>query len=67
MLRVVNSGDVKMAVGDTYDVQRALPDFPKIEFNKLQSVLRNAGPKDTLKKVLNISYGKVGSLHSVYV
>ncbi|KAJ8661496.1 hypothetical protein O0I10_002762 [Lichtheimia ornata] len=56
LLRVVNSGDVKMAVGDTYDVQRALPDFPKIEFSKLQSVLRNAGPKDTLKKVLNISY-----------
>lgn len=56
-----------MAVGDTYDVQRALPDFPKIEFSKLQSVLRNAGPKDTLKKVLNISYGKIESLHPMHV
>lgn len=56
LLRVVNAGDVKMAVGDTYDVQRALPDFPKIEFSNLQSVLRNAGPKDALKKVLNVSY-----------
>lgn len=67
MLRVVNAGDVKMAVGDTYDVQRALPDFPKIEFSNLQSVLRNAGPKDALKKVLNVSYGKIESLHPMCV
>lgn len=56
-----------MAVGDTYDVQRALPDFPKIEFSNLQSVLRNAGPKDTLKKVLNVSYGKIESLYPMCV
>ncbi|KAI9492473.1 fibronectin-binding protein A N-terminus-domain-containing protein [Zychaea mexicana] len=56
LLRVVNTEDTKMAVGETYDVQLAVTDFTKLETDKLQQVLRNAGPKDTLKKVLNIAY-----------
>ncbi|KAI8147504.1 fibronectin-binding protein A N-terminus-domain-containing protein [Fennellomyces sp. T-0311] len=56
LLRVVNTEDTKMAVGETYNIQQALSDFSKVEVGKLQQVLRNAGPKDTLKKVLNVAY-----------
>ncbi|KAI9314042.1 hypothetical protein BX666DRAFT_2020220 [Dichotomocladium elegans] len=55
ILRVVNSDDVKMAVGETYKIENALPDFQKLDAEKLQAALRKAGPKDTLKKVLNMA------------
>ena len=57
LLRVVNTEDTKMAVGDTYNIQTAVRDFEKFDPEKLQQVLRNTGPKQTLKKVLTINYG----------
>lgn len=58
LLRVVETADTKMAVGETYNMKLAVLDFPKLDVDKLRDVLRNAGPKDTLKKVLNTAYGK---------
>ncbi|KAI7860665.1 hypothetical protein BDC45DRAFT_429820 [Circinella umbellata] len=56
LLRVVNTEDTKMAVGDTYNIQTAVRDFEKFDPEKLQQVLRSTGPKQTLKKVLTINY-----------
>ncbi|KAF7728253.1 hypothetical protein EC973_006534 [Apophysomyces ossiformis] len=57
ILRVVQSSEtLSMAVGDIYNVDTALRDFSRIEANQLQAVLRKAGPKDPLKKVLNIAF-----------
>lgn len=46
-----------MAVGETYQISKALQDFQEVDVDKLRQVLRNAGPKDNLKKVLNVAYG----------
>ncbi|KAI9257286.1 hypothetical protein BDA99DRAFT_441428 [Phascolomyces articulosus] len=56
LLRVVNTEDTKMAVGEVYNIQTAVSDFTKVDPEKLQQVLRNAGPKHTLKKVLTLAY-----------
>lgn len=58
LLRVVNTDEVKMVVGETYQISKALQDFQQVDVDNLRQVLRNAGPKDNLKKVLNVAYGK---------
>lgn len=47
-----------MVVGETYQISKALQDFQQVDVDNLRQVLRNAGPKDNLKKVLNVAYGK---------
>lgn len=58
LLRVVNTDEVKMVVGETYQISKALQDFQQVGVDNLRQVLRNAGPKDNLKKLLNVAYGK---------
>lgn len=47
-----------MVVGETYQISKALQDFQQVGVDNLRQVLRNAGPKDNLKKLLNVAYGK---------
>ncbi|KAI8394072.1 fibronectin-binding protein A N-terminus-domain-containing protein [Radiomyces spectabilis] len=57
LLRVVQGNEnIKMAVGEIYSTQSVLREFSKVEMHHLQSALAKAGPKDTLKKVLNIAF-----------
>ncbi|ORY93012.1 fibronectin-binding protein A N-terminus-domain-containing protein [Syncephalastrum racemosum] len=68
LLRVVKASETaKLTIGDTYNVQSALPDFPQLDVDKLRQVLRDAGPKDTLKKVLNVAleYGPAMTEHII--
>jgi hypothetical protein len=39
-------------------VKTALGDFEKVEVDQLRTALRSASSKDTLKKLLNIKFGK---------
>ncbi|KAG0171134.1 hypothetical protein DFQ28_003900 [Apophysomyces sp. BC1034] len=57
ILRVVQASEtLSMAVGEIYNIQSALHDFSSVHMDKLQEVLRKAGPKDILKKVLNTAF-----------
>ena len=64
LLRNVPATDtLNIAVGEIYNVQTVLSDFQKVEVDQLRTALRSAGPKDTLKKLLNIKFGKLLFLH----
>ncbi|SAM09718.1 hypothetical protein [Absidia glauca] len=57
LLRVVqNSETARMAPGEIYNMDVTLHDFQKVDADKLKQVLQKAGPKDTLKKLLNIGF-----------
>ncbi|KAI8086191.1 fibronectin-binding protein A N-terminus-domain-containing protein [Halteromyces radiatus] len=56
LLRVVQSDTVRMVAGEIYNIDATLRDFQKVEVDKLKQVLQKAGPKDTLKKILNIGF-----------
>ncbi|KAL9557312.1 hypothetical protein MBANPS3_001466 [Mucor bainieri] len=57
LLRNVPATDtLNIAVGEIYNVQTVLTDFEKVQVDQLQTALRSAGPKDTLKKLLNIKF-----------
>lgn len=58
LLRAVPPTDtLKIAVGEIYNVKTVLTDFEKVKEDELRLALRSAGPKDTLKKLLNIKFG----------
>lgn len=65
ILRVVQPNEkVKMAVGEIYDIAALTRNFEPIQKEKLIEVLKNAGPKDVLKKVVNTGFGKCfASIH----
>ena len=53
ILRVVQPKEnQRMAVGHIYDISSVARDAEAITISRLQSVLKNASPKDTLKKAL---------------
>ncbi|KAI9267123.1 fibronectin-binding protein A N-terminus-domain-containing protein [Helicostylum pulchrum] len=57
VLRPVQASDtLKVAVGEIYNVKTVLNDFDKVDADQLRTALRSAGPKDTLKKLLNIKF-----------
>lgn len=57
LLRAVPPTDtLKIAVGEIYNVKTVLTDFEKVKEDELRLALRSAGPKDTLKKLLNIKF-----------
>lgn len=59
LLRAVQPTEtLKMAVGEIYNIQSVLNDFQKVEAEQLRNALSAAGPKDNLKKILNIKFGK---------
>jgi len=68
LLRVVQPNEnVKMAINEIYDTQTIARDFQPVQLEKVQSVLRAAGPKDVLKKVINTNfdYGPSLSEHAI--
>ncbi|KAG0033921.1 hypothetical protein BGZ82_005920 [Podila clonocystis] len=68
ILRVVQPNEkVKMAVGEIYDIGALTRNFEPIQKEKLIEVLRNAGPKDVLKKVVNtgFDYGPALTEHAI--
>ncbi|KAH8552205.1 hypothetical protein BGW37DRAFT_424420 [Umbelopsis sp. PMI_123] len=70
LLRVVQPNEiVKMAIGEIYDTKAIARDFQSVQLEKLQGVLRAAGPKDVLKKVINTNfdYGPSLSEHAILV
>ncbi|CEG84017.1 hypothetical protein RMATCC62417_17873 [Rhizopus microsporus] len=57
LLRTVQPTEtLKMAVGETYNIKSVLTDFKKVDSNELKEALSAAGPKDNLKKILNIKF-----------
>ncbi|KAI8382378.1 fibronectin-binding protein A N-terminus-domain-containing protein [Blakeslea trispora] len=57
LLRAVQPSEtLKMAVGEVYNVKTVLNDFEKVQEDQLRNALRSAGPKDNLKKILNIKF-----------
>ncbi|KAG9067934.1 hypothetical protein KI688_011525 [Linnemannia hyalina] len=68
ILRVVQPNEkVRMAVGETYDVGALTRSFEPIQKEHLVQVLREAGPKDILKKILNtkLFYGPALTEHAI--
>ncbi|KAJ2961396.1 hypothetical protein NQZ79_g3433 [Umbelopsis isabellina] len=68
LLRVVQPNEnVKMAIGEIYDTKTIARDFQSVQLEKLQNVLKSAGPKDVLKKVINTNfdYGPSLSEHAI--
>ncbi|KAI8354448.1 fibronectin-binding protein A N-terminus-domain-containing protein [Mortierella sp. GBAus27b] len=68
ILRVVQPNEqVRMAVGETYDVGALTRNFEPITKERLVEALKTAGPKDILKKVLNINlfYGPALTEHAI--
>ncbi|KAG0329329.1 hypothetical protein BG000_000106 [Podila horticola] len=68
ILRVVQPNEkVKMAVGEIYDIGALTRNFEPIQKEKLIEVLKNAGPKDVLKKVVNtgFDYGPALTEHAI--
>jgi hypothetical protein len=53
-----------MAIGEVYDTKAIARDFQSVQLEKLQNILKSAGPKDVLKKVINTNFGKHG-LHII--
>ncbi|KAI8380498.1 fibronectin-binding protein A N-terminus-domain-containing protein [Choanephora cucurbitarum] len=57
LLRAVQPSEtLKMAVGEIYNIKTILNDFEKVQEDQLRTALRSAGPKDNLKKILNIKF-----------
>ncbi|KAI9333487.1 fibronectin-binding protein A N-terminus-domain-containing protein, partial [Pilaira anomala] len=57
LLRPVQATEtLNMAVGEIYNVKSVLSDFQKVDADQLRAALRSAGPKDTLKKLLNFKF-----------
>ncbi|KAF9354639.1 hypothetical protein BGX34_010898 [Mortierella sp. NVP85] len=68
ILRVVQPNEqVRMAVGEIYDVGALTRNFEPITKEHLVATLQTAGPKDILKKVLNIKlfYGPALTEHAI--
>ncbi|KAF9434513.1 hypothetical protein BGZ76_007890 [Entomortierella beljakovae] len=68
ILRVVQPNEkVRMAVGETYDISALTRSFEPIQKEHLVEVLKSAGPKDILKKVLNtkLFYGPALTEHAI--
>ncbi|KAF9106296.1 hypothetical protein BGX27_009240 [Mortierella sp. AM989] len=68
ILRVVQPNEtVRMAVGEIYDVEALTRSFEPIQKRNLVEVLKAAGPKDILKKVLNtkLFYGPALTEHAI--
>ncbi|KAG0328587.1 hypothetical protein BGZ99_005066, partial [Dissophora globulifera] len=68
ILRVVQPNEqVRMAVGEIYDVGALTRSFEPIQKDHLIEVLKAAGPKDILKKVLNtkLFYGPALTEHAI--
>ncbi|KAF8971959.1 hypothetical protein BGZ46_010228, partial [Entomortierella lignicola] len=68
ILRVVQPNEtVRMAVGEKYDVGALTRSFEPIQKENLIEVLRAAGPKDILKKILNtkLFYGPALTEHAI--
>ncbi|KAF9346640.1 hypothetical protein BGX26_001841 [Mortierella sp. AD094] len=68
ILRVVQPNEkVRMAVGEIYDVGALTRSFEPIQKENLIEVLKAAGPKDILKKVLNtkLFYGPALTEHAI--
>ncbi|CAM0135522.1 hypothetical protein VKS41_005168 [Umbelopsis sp. WA50703] len=68
LLRVVQPNEnVKMAIGEVYDTKAIARDFQSVQLEKLQNILKSAGPKDVLKKVINTNfdYGPSLSEHAI--
>lgn len=64
LLRAVQPSDtLKIAVGEIYNAQTVLTGFERVQKDQLQAALRSAGPKDTLKKLLNIKFGMSSLLY----
>ncbi|RCI00962.1 hypothetical protein CU097_012324 [Rhizopus azygosporus] len=57
LLRTVQPTEtLKMAVGEIYNIKSVLADFTKVDSDQLKEALSAAGPKDNLKKILNIKF-----------
>ncbi|KAI9483824.1 MAG: fibronectin-binding protein A N-terminus-domain-containing protein [Benjaminiella poitrasii] len=57
LLRTVQPSEtLKMAVGEIYNVKTVLNDFERVSADQLVTALKSAGPKDNLKKILNIKF-----------
>ncbi|CEI88036.1 hypothetical protein RMCBS344292_02437 [Rhizopus microsporus] len=57
LLRTVQPTEtLKMAVGEIYNIKSVLADFKKVDSDQLKEALSAAGPKDNLKKILNIKF-----------
>ncbi|KAI7904244.1 uncharacterized protein BX663DRAFT_431769 [Cokeromyces recurvatus] len=57
LLRTVQPSEtLKMAVDEIYNVKTVLNDFEKVTADQLRTALKSAGPKDNLKKLLNIKF-----------
>ncbi|KAF9954278.1 hypothetical protein BGZ72_004711 [Mortierella alpina] len=68
ILRVVQPNEkVRMAVGETYDIGALTRSFEPIQKEHLLEVLKAAGPKDILKKILNtkLFYGPALTEHAI--
>ncbi|KAI1321220.1 hypothetical protein EDD11_007786 [Mortierella claussenii] len=68
ILRVVQPNEkVRMAVGETYDIGALTRSFEPIQKDHLVEVLKAAGPKDILKKILNtkLFYGPALTEHAI--
>ncbi|KAI7818715.1 fibronectin-binding protein A N-terminus-domain-containing protein [Gamsiella multidivaricata] len=68
ILRVVQPNEkVRMAVGETYDIGALTRSFEPIQKEHLVEVLKSAGPKDILKKILNtkLFYGPALTEHAI--
>ncbi|KAJ1969600.1 hypothetical protein H4R35_006096 [Dimargaris xerosporica] len=66
LLRVVKPNeDTRIAVGQTYDIHQFAREFEPMTADRLTNVLRSAGPKDGLKKVINThtAYGPALTEH----
>ncbi|KAI8988444.1 fibronectin-binding protein A N-terminus-domain-containing protein [Mycotypha africana] len=56
LLRAVQpSEELKIAVGEIYNIE-TVKDFEKVDEEHLRAVLKSAGPKDNLKKIMNIKF-----------
>ncbi|KAI8983879.1 fibronectin-binding protein A N-terminus-domain-containing protein [Pilobolus umbonatus] len=47
---------LNMAVGEIYPMKSEMDDFRQVESTEMKAALSNAGPKDVLKKILNIKF-----------
>ncbi|ORX93174.1 DUF814-domain-containing protein [Basidiobolus meristosporus CBS 931.73] len=68
LLRVVQSNEnVRMVVGEIYDTKSVAREFTRMSHERLAEALDKAGPKDTLKKLLNASfdYGPALTEHAI--
>ncbi|CAG8522650.1 6805_t:CDS:10 [Paraglomus occultum] len=70
LIRVVQPKEnQRMAVGHIYDISSVARDAETITISRLQRVLKNASPKDTLKKALiyGLNYGQSLTEHAILI